>query len=306
LLIQSNRIKIIGGFLLTSIIWGSTWLVIKVGLDSIPPFYAATLRFLVAMSVLFLINLVRGSSLPTNAEARKIYLIAGLLSYSFPFALVYWGQQYIPSGLSSILFALYPLIVGIFSHFLLPSEPLNTFKVSGIILGFSGVVMIFARDVQWTSGNVTLGMAAIIASSILQAWSLILIKKHGKNVDAFHLNFGGMLIGVVILGLFALIFENFSDIRLDFRGVGSVFYLGIFGSVITFSVYFWMLKKVEAVYLSLLAFVTPILAVILGSIILNEKLDLHVAYGGGFVLVGILLANGKELYKRFSQGRERI
>jgi drug/metabolite transporter (DMT)-like permease len=305
-LTQSDRIKIVGGFLLTSIIWGSTWLVIKVGLDSIPPFYAATLRFLVAMSVLFLINLVRGSSLPTDAESRKIYLIAGLLSFSFPFALVYWGQQYIPSGLSSILFALYPLIVGIFSHFMLPSEPLNVFKVSGIVLGFSGVVMIFARDVQWSTGNATFGMVAIIASSILQAWSLILIKKHGKNIDAFHMNFGGMLIGVVILALFALIFENFSDIKLDFKGVGSVFYLGILGSVVTFSVYFWMLKKVEAVYLSLLAFVTPILAVILGSIILNEKLDFHVAYGGGLVLTGILLANGKEIFKRISRSRQGI
>ena len=303
---QSDRVKIIGGFLLTSIIWGSTWLVIKVGLDSIPPFYAASLRFLVAMSILFLINLVRGSSLPTDTESRKIYLIAGLLSFSFPFALVYWGQQYIPSSLSSILFALYPLIVGIFSHFLLPSEPLNVFKVFGIVLGFSGVVMIFARDVEWNTGSATLGMVAIIASSILQAWSLILIKKHGKDIDAFHLNFGGMLIGFVILALFALIFENFSDVKLDLKGVGSVFYLGILGSVVTFSVYFWMLKKVEAVYLSLLAFVTPILAVILGSIILNEKLDYHVAYGCGFVLIGILLANGKEIFKRISRSRQRI
>jgi drug/metabolite transporter (DMT)-like permease len=115
-----------------------------------------------------------------------------------------------------------------------------------------------------------------------------------------------MLIGFVILALFALIFENFSDVKLDIRGVGSVFYLGILGSVVTFSVYFWMLKKVEAVYLSLLAFVTPILAVILGSIILNEKLGFHVAYGGGIVLTGILLANGKELFKRISRSRQRI
>jgi drug/metabolite transporter (DMT)-like permease len=303
---QNEKIKIFGGFILAALIWGSTWLVIKLGLESIPPFYAASFRFFIAVCTLSLINLVRGTAIPTDSNSFKIYLIAGLLSFGIPFALVYWGQQYIASGISSILFALYPLIVGVLSHYLLPSEPLNVFKVSGIILGFFGVTMIFARDVQWSTGDVTLGMVAIIISSILQAWSLILIKKHGKDIDAFHLNFGGMLIGFFILLLFALLFENFSDVRLDFRGVGSIFYLGIFGSVVTFSVYFWMLKRVEAVYLSLLSFITPILAVILGGIILNEKLDLHVVYGGTLVLTGVLLTNGKEIFNRVIQIRYKV
>ncbi|MBU1299076.1 MAG: DMT family transporter [Bacteroidetes bacterium] len=272
-------------------------MVIKVGLESIPPFYGAAFRFFVAVSILFIINIVRGSKIPSDKDSRKVYYMAGLLSFSIPFALVYWGQQYIPSSLSSILFALYPLIVGIFSHFMLRSEPLNIFKISGIILGFSGVVMIFARDIHWDTENTTLGMAAIIISSILQALSLVLIKKYGKDMDPFHLNFGGMLIGLLLLLLFAVTFENVSDIKLDSIGIGSVLYLGILGSVVTFSIYFWMLKRIEAVYLSLLAFVTPILAIILGAIILNEKLDVQIFYGGAFVLTGILLANGKDLLK---------
>ncbi|MDI6780002.1 MAG: DMT family transporter [Bacteroidota bacterium] len=294
---QNEKLKITSGFLITAVIWGSTWMVIKVGLESIPPFYGAAFRFFVAVSILFIINIVRGSKIPSDKDSRKVYYMAGLLSFSIPFALVYWGQQYIPSGLSSILFALYPLIVGIFSHFMLRSEPLNIFKISGIILGFSGVVMIFVRDIHWDTENTTLGMAAIIISSILQALSLVLIKKYGKDMDPFHLNFGGMLIGLLLLLLFAVTFENASDIKLDSIGIGSVLYLGILGSVVTFSIYFWMLKHIEAVYLSLLAFVTPILAIILGAIILNEKLDVQIFYGGAFVFTGILLANGKDLLK---------
>jgi drug/metabolite transporter (DMT)-like permease len=295
--VQNEKLKIVSGFLITAVIWGSTWMVIKVGLESIPPFYGAAFRFFVAVSILFIINIVRGSKIPSDKDSRKVYYMAGLFSFSIPFALVYWGQQYIPSGLSSILFALYPLIVGIFSHFMLQSEPLNIFKISGIILGFSGVVMIFARNINWNTENTTLGMAAIIISSILQALSLVLIKKYGKDMDPFHLNFAGMLIGLLLLLLFAVTFENASDIKLDSIGIGSVLYLGILGSVVTFSIYFWMLKHIEAVYLSLLAFVTPILAIILGAIILNEKLDVQIFYGGAFVLTGILLTNGKDLLK---------
>ncbi len=301
---QNEKLKIAGGFLITAVIWGSTWLVIKVGLESIPPFYGAAFRFFVAVSILLLINIFSGSTIPIDKGSQKVYYMAGLLSFSIPFALVYWGQQYIPSGLSSILFALYPLIVGIFSHFMLRSEPLNIFKISGIILGFSGVVMIFARDLHWDTENTTLGMAAIIISSILQALSLILIKKYGKDISPFHLNLGGMLIGLLVLILFAITFESVSDIKLDFKGIGSVLYLGILGSVVTFSIYFWMLKRVEAVYLSLLAFVTPILAVILGAIILNEELDVQVFYGGALVLIGILCANAKGFWNSLSKPRK--
>lgn len=294
----SEKFKIILGFIVASLIWGSTWLVIKVGLNSIPPFYGAAFRFTVAVLVLYLIITFRKMPLPFDNLSLKIYTLAGLMSFSIPFAMVYWGQQYIPSGLSSLLFALYPLVVGIFSHLLLPTERLNIFKVSGIFLGFIGIFIIFSQDISWdTNSSAIYAMLAVILSCVIQALSLVLIKKYGENVNAFHLNTGGMGIGVIILFLFAFLFEDFNDVNFDLNGIGSILYLGILGSVVTFSTYFWMLKRVEAVYLSLLAFITPILAVILGSILLNEKLGKHVIQGGALVLIGILLSNGKQIIK---------
>lgn len=294
---QNDRLKIIGGFILASVIWGSTWLAIKIGLGSIPPFFGAAFRFLIAMIVLLAVIRFQGIEFQHDKKSTQLYLISGLLAFGVPFALVYWGQQYIPSGLSSILFALYPFIVGILSHLMLPSEPLNTFKVSGIMLGFLGIFIIFSQDISWSGDYTTFGMLAIILSSILQGYSLILIKKHGKHLNPFNLNLGGMTIGAIVLFCFALIFENPSDVHFDVKGVGSILYLGVLGSVVTFSVYFWMLKRVEAVYLSLLAFVTPILAVLLGGLVLHEKLGVHVLQGGGLVLLGILVANSKDFFK---------
>jgi drug/metabolite transporter (DMT)-like permease len=294
---NNERLKIVGGFVVTSLIWGSTWMFIKIGLESIPPFYSASFRFFIAMFILWLINRIRSSPFPTDAGSRKVYMIVGLSSFAIPYALVYWGQQYIPTGLSSILFALYPLMVGIFSHYFLPSEPLNLYKITGILLGFLGIVLIFAQDVHWDKGNSTLGMAAILFSSVLQAASLIVIKKQARHMDSFHLNLGSMLIGSIVLFVLALFFENISDINFDIKAISSIFYLGILGSVITFSIYFWMLKHIEAVYISLLTFITPILAVVFGAIILKEKLDFHIFYGGALVLTGILISNGQELIK---------
>ncbi len=294
----SEKFKISLGFIIASLIWGSTWLVIKVGLNSIPPFYGAAFRFTVAVLILYLIITLRKMPLPIDNHSLKIYIVAGLMSFSIPFAMVYWGQQYIPSGLSSVLFALYPFLVGIFSHFLLPGERLNVFKMVGIFLGFMGIFLIFSQDISWSGKFSLYGMIAVITSCVIQALSLVLIKKYGENINAFHLNTGGMGLGVIVLFLFAVLFEDFKNIHFDLAGVGSVLYLGILGSVVAFSTYFWMLKRVEAVYLSLLAFITPILAVILGGILLNEKLGTHVIQGGALVLSGILFSNGKHIVKK--------
>ncbi len=294
---NNDKLKIIFGFALTSVIWGSTWLVIKIGLTSITPFYGAAFRMGVAVLLMLLIIKIRKLPIPFDKKSVNVYIMAGLLSFSIPFALVYWGQQYIASGLASILFALFPFLVGAFSHFILPAERLNIFKVVGIILGFKGILIIFSEDLLIGGETNTLGMVAIVLSCIMQAFALVLIKKHAYHVNPFHLNITGMSIGGFIILIFALFLENFSEIKFDMVAIGSVLYLGIFGSVVTFTTYFWMLKRVEAVYLSLLAFVTPILAVILGAILLHERLSTQIFQGGSLVLFGIIISNGKDLLK---------
>jgi drug/metabolite transporter (DMT)-like permease len=136
------------GFVLVSLIWGSTWLAIKIGLQSVPPLFAVTMRFSLATIILFLILKIRGERLPTDRVALLLYLTLAFLSYSFPFALVYWGEQYIPSGLASIIFAVYPFVVAIGSHFALEAEKMNVLKMAGILLGFAGVTIIFWSDIH--------------------------------------------------------------------------------------------------------------------------------------------------------------
>lgn len=297
---HSERIRIWIGFVIVSFVWGSTWLAIKVGLQSVPPFLAAGLRFMLASMILYAIVRVKKLPIALNRDLFILYGSLALLSYSVPFALVYWGQQFIPTGLSSILFGVFPFWVALFSHYLLPAERLTILKVIGIVLGFSGVTVIFARDVDWLDPNGMAGMGAIILTTVLQAFSVVLVKKYGQPVSPFVMNFVGMSAGGVILLGLSLGAESQTGIRWDAAAVGSILYLAVIGSVLAFVTYHWLLKRIEAVYLSLVSFINPIVAVILGAVVLGEKLPPGVFVGAALVLIGVLVANARQIYVRLA------
>lgn len=293
-----ERHRVILAFVIVSTVWGSTWLAIKIGLTSVPPFFAAGLRFALSALILYAIVRVQGIEVPFTPDARKLYAVLSIMSYTIPFALVYWGQQFIPSGMSSVLFAGYPFWVAIFSQLNLPDEPLTAFKIGGIVLGFAGIVIIFFQDIHITDPNGFLGMLAVVVCSLLQGLSTVLIKKWGQPVSPFSLNLVGMSVGALLLLSLSFVAESPSQAVWDGAAIGSVLYLAIIGGVLAFVSYFWLLKRVEAVYLSLTSFINPIVAVILGALILNESYADSVYVGAGFVLTGILVANWPAIVAR--------
>ena len=302
---MNERLRIILAYLVVTMIWGSTWLVIKIGLTMIPPLIGAALRFVVAAVVLFGLARLWRVNVPWHRRARIVYAVVALFSFSVPFAMVYWGQQYISSGLASILFGTYPFFVALFASFLLPSERLTIWKISGIAIGFTGIMTIFSNDLQFSGGAAFWGMAAIVGSALLQGFSVIILKKYAEDIHSVAITMIPMAISGVFLFTASLIFESVTFSMFTWQSLLSIGYLGIFGSVVTFLNYFWLLKRVEAVYLALLAFVTPIIAVILGIILLGEAFDSRIYIGAALVLCGIATAHlGKYAIAGFRSVRE--
>jgi drug/metabolite transporter (DMT)-like permease len=295
---NNHRLLTWTGFIIISTVWGSTWLAIKIGLSTMPPFFAAGFRFVVASVVLYTIVRLRKLHIPFTRDAWTVYFALGILSFAIPFALAYWGQQFIPSGLGSILFCAFPLCVALFSHFLLPDERLDAFKVVGTLLGFLGILVIFSPDLHVADNSAVAGMAAILLSATMQAYALVVTKKHGQEISPITMTFVGMFMASVILLLLGLLFEPTSAIVWSREALGSILYLAIIGSVLTFVSYYWLLKRIEAVYLSLTSFINPIVAVVLGALILDERLASTVLGGAALVLTGILISNGKMLYAK--------
>jgi drug/metabolite transporter (DMT)-like permease len=295
---RSERLRVWLGFLVVSTVWGSTWLAIKIGLGSVPPFLGAGVRFTVASLLLWLILRLRRESIPWSPATRKIYLSMGILSFTVPFALVYWAQQFIPSGLGSILFGAFPLCVALFSRIMLPGERLGPWKAAGIVLGFAGVALIFSDDLYVHDPQALLGISAILLSVILQAYVLILVKREAHEISSFALNFMGMAIAMVFLLALSGVAERSHPVHWDGVAFGSIAYLSVMGSVLTFVTYYWLLKRVDPVYLSLTSFINPVVAMGLGALVLGEGLAPVVAGGSTLVLLGILVANGKSLYAK--------
>lgn len=300
---MSIRARVIVGLVVICLIWGTTWLGIKLGLETMPPILAAALRFLLAAGVLGLVMRLRNIPIPRERGFWHLSVMLGLTSFSVPYALVYWGQQHIPSALSSILFATYPLFVALLSHFALAGREMNPPKWLGTILGFAGITVIFWSDFRMEGSDVVWGMASVVASAFLQAVALIFARRSGQTYSSFSLNFIGMSVGCVVLSVLSLVFDSFDSLSFGTTAVLSILYLSIFGSVVAFVVFFWLVKHVEAVLLALTAFITPILAVIAGAVALHERLPPDILAGSALVLGGILLANIRELLQMLERGR---
>lgn len=298
---KSEKYLIVLGFILISIIWGSTWLAIKVGLESIPPFYGVAIRFTLALFLLSCFMLIRGERLPVDRNSKFVYLQLGVCSFSIPFALVYWAEQYIPSSLASILFAFYPFVVMILSHYFLHDEKINIYKIVGLISGFAGLVLIFGLDTE-VNASTTYGMIAVLLSVIFQGSSLVFAKKKGHHLSPIGMNVGGMIVGLPFMFAIAFAAESFSSVHFDSKGIFSLLYLGTFGTVVTFVTYYWLLKRVQAVMLSFVSFITPILAIIFGAVFLDEILSPNIFSGAALVLAGLVFMNGKEAVRLIASG----
>ncbi|GEM_PF-73096 len=299
---NSERVRVWIGLVTICFVWGSTWLAIKLGLDSVPPFLGVGMRFFLASVIIFVIMRARGIGVTATPEAQRIYLALTFLSYGIPFAIVYWAEQHIASGLGSILFAAFPFWVAIFSHIMLATEKLTPYKLAGVILGFAGLVIIFSNDIHFSSGaQAILAMAGMVVGTMLQGFSTVIVRKYGHHVDILSMNYVGMFFASILLLMLGFATESFQSIIWDAQGIGSILYLAIVGSVVAFLTYYWLLKRIEAVYLSLTTFINPIIAVILGAVVLGEVLPPAVSVGASFVLVGILVANGKSLATKFGR-----
>lgn len=292
---SNDSVKITLGYILICLLWGSTWLAIKIGLESLTPFVAAGLRFTTAAFFLFIIIKVRNIHVQTDRLALKLYLLMGFFSFAVPFALVYWAQSFIPSGLSSILFAAYPFFVILFTKVFFKEEEVNKFKIIGSLIGFIGIIIIFSKNLQFDFGKGIFGYFAVVLSALFQGMVAVSIKKYGKKLNPVSMNFIPVFIaGVVLLGL-GLLVEDRTKLKFDISAVLSVLYLAIFGTIATFSTYYWLMKRISVVLLALSAFITPIVAMFLGWLVANEMLSAQELIGSSLVLMGILFANLKGL-----------
>lgn len=288
---MNEKVKIILVFSLICLIWGSTWLAIRIGLESLTPFYSSGFRFMLAGLLIFSWMRFKKLKLQTDRISIRFYLAMGLFTFIIPFALIYWAEQFVPSGLAAVLFAVYPFFIALFSYFLIQSETAGIAKLIGIVFGFAGILVIFYNDLSRDISSYLIGMGGIVLGGILQACIAVLIKKYGQHLNPLTMNLVPMIIAGVSLFILGFFLEDFTTLNFNTEAVLSIIYLALFGSIVTFTSYFWLLKRVNIILLSLTSFITPIVALILGWLVYNEHLTSNHFWGSVMVLAGLLWAN---------------
>lgn len=276
-------------YVLICLIWGSTWLVIKIGLIGVPPFLGAGLRFALASAVLFGLIAARRTKIVLDRSAWLAVLSCGLLSFTLSYACVYWSEQYISSGLTAILYCTMPLVTALLSRFWTKSETLTARKIGGIVVAMAGTAVLF-----WPSEAVApqqmLGMGAALLSVVAAAVNLVSVKKYGRDLDVYVMNGLGMTIGAVLLLSLSAVLERHAVVAWSRANVLAIVYLSLAGSVTAFLSYYSLVKVMDATVLSLITLIFPLVAVLLGWAVLHEAIPPATWAGMATVLVGVAIA----------------
>lgn len=249
------------------------------------------LRFAIAGALLLALAPAFGVKLGRSRMERRLWLANTLLTFALPYGVLYWAEQWVPSGLAAVLFATHPLLVALMAHVLLPAERLTFLKLAGILIGFAGLAVIFSEDFQALGGSrVAAASAVLLLSPLCAALANVVVKRWGEGVHPLSISAVPMAITGVGMGALSWLVESDREMSFGAAPVLALFYLAILGSALPFTIYFWLLKHQTASALSLINYATPVIAVAIGTLFLAEPFTLRILIGGALVLAGVGVA----------------
>lgn len=275
---------------LLCLIWGSTWIVIAGGLRDLPPFTSAAARFLVAALAMTAIAPAIARQEGGTRAPWRLSLVLGALNFGASYAIVYWTETQLPSGIVSVLWAVFPMLMAASSSRFLTGEALSARQWLGFAIGFAGVGLLFWTDLRDFGPHGIPAALVLLLSPAVSCVGTIVMKRNGKGVSSALVNRDAMWIGAVILVVLALALERDAEPVWTARAVGSVAYLALVGTVLTFTLYFWLLRHTEAWRMSTIAYVTPAIALLLGTLVGDEPFTGWTLAGSLTILVGVVLA----------------
>jgi drug/metabolite transporter (DMT)-like permease len=295
--LKDNPIFLISlAYLLMITIWSTTPLAIKWSSEGVDFVTGVSLRMFIGTLLSLLLTFLLYKKLPLHRQALLVYLSSAISIFG-SMMLVYWGAQYIPSGLISVLFGLTPIITSFMTFLLLRSNALNYQEIIGGLIGLLGLSIIFFEQLD-LGETVFYGIAATLISVLLHAGSAVIIKRIDAQLPALAISTGGLLIS---MPLFVLGFSYFAlplpEVFPE-KALWSIIYLGAIGSVIGFVSYYYILNQLSASAVSLATLITPVTALLIGYWFNQETITDTVFLGTGLILTGLII---HQFYRQIKQ-----
>ena len=285
---EQRKFAVAAAFVALCVIWSSTWLAIKWGLEDLPPISFAALRFVIAIIALLAVSLGRVPLLPRNRADWVLLGFTGVLMFAVNYGLLFWGELHVSSGLAAVLQAIIPVAGMVFAHWLLPNEPMRWQRVGGAVLAVGGVALICGRLLDH-GGIVTFWAGlAIVLGGAGAAFSNVLLKRRALELAPAMIAAWQMIFGTVPLLSLGLLHDG-NPLRFHWSALAIVclLYLAIVGSALAFLLLYWLLPRMPVNNLQTISLITPPGAVAIGWLLGGETFTLWSLVGGALVLAGV-------------------
>jgi drug/metabolite transporter (DMT)-like permease len=274
-------------FVSVILIWSTTPLAIKWSALGIGFSFAVLSRMAISALLCILLLLVLRIRFPMHRRALQSYLASGLSMFG-AMMLTYWSSQYVSSGMISVLFGLSPLITSLGAALWLKEEALTSSKLAGMLLGFAGLVLVFQSGLALGDGALT-GLTALFIAVASQSLGLVWIKRIADDSPPVATTLGSLVVALPLFFITWWFADGHIPAAMPERAVEATLYLGVFGSVLGFVLYYYMIKHMEAGSIALIALITPVIALLLGHGLNQEAVSINVWLGTASILFGLVL-----------------
>lgn len=297
---ESRRFAVAAAFIALCVIWSSTWLAIKWGLQDLPPTSFAAIRFVVAIIALLAVSIGRVPLLPRDRTDWAILAFTGLIMFAINYGLLFWGELHVSSGLAAVLQAIIPVAGLVFAHWMLPSEPMRWQRLAGALLAIAGVAMICGRLFDHGGIMAFWGGLGILIGGVGAAFSNVLLKRRSLELAPAMIAAWQMIFGTVPLLGVGLV-QDGNPLRFHWSGVAIVclLYLAIIGSALAFLLLYWLLPRMPVNNLQTISLITPPGAVAIGWFFGGETFSVWSLVGGALVLAGVWM-----IFRRLNPPRQ--
>jgi drug/metabolite transporter (DMT)-like permease len=280
-------------FLLLGVIWGSSFLWIKIAVQEITPILLVSFRLLFGAIGLGFAALFFRPEWPHQRRIWLFLVLFGFTNSAIPYILISWGEQFIDSGVAAILNSTTPLFTMIIAHFFLHDDRITPARLGGLLIGFFGIVILVSRDIQPGMHFNILGQVAVLIASVLYAGSSVLARRTTRGIQPIVQGLIPLPGADAVLWFTTLaFFRPITLPRLPITWV-AIIWLGLLGTAVAFLLYFYLLNSVGPTRTTLVTYVFPLVGVILGVVLLKETLNWQLILGGSLVVSSIIVVNRK-------------
>jgi len=282
----SKHMQLMTAYISVILIWSTTPLAIQWSSESVGFVFGISSRFILGAFFALALIVLLGKKLSLETKAIQTYL-AGGLGMTFAMLCVYWASQFIPSGWISVIFGLTPIMTGLFAIKFLGEKRLTLFRLFAIGLCIAGLYTMLDSGLLY-SANIYLGIVGVLLSVIFYSLSMVLIKKINADIDTYSSMTGTLIVAAIVILFVWISFGENIPTRIPVRTGLSILYLSIIGSVLGFFLFYYVLKRVEAIRVSLITLITPVFALLLGHLANNEPLTWKIIISCSLIISGLL------------------